>query len=299
MGKKPVADPRQSAIEDLRSLLTIEELDTDLYRGASSAEGPGRVFGGQVVAQALAAAARSMAEGKPAHSLHAYFMRAGDTTRPIIYRVLRDFDGGSFANRRVVAMQGGVPILNLAASFHRPEQGFAHAAAMPQVAPPEACPDLADALAAAGHPMPPFLLERLAAFDVRPGPPSPIGTGTSDGRGMPSQFLWFRLARPTETDATMARVVLAYASDFALLATAMLPHSVSLFTPGLQVASLDHAVWFHATPKPDDWLLYCMDSPWSGHARGFTRGAIFDRSGTMVASVAQEGLCRVMDRAQD
>lgn len=286
-----VADTRQRAVEELRGLLTIEELDTDLYRGAPSAEGPGRVFGGQVVAQALAAAARSMAEGKHAHSLHAYFLRAGDTTRPVIYRVLRDFDGGSFANRRVVAMQGGVPILNLAASFHRPEDGFTHAAAMPDAAPPEACPDLASALAASGQPMPPAMLERLAAFEVRPGPPSPAGT---DGSAMPSQFLWFRLARPMGADGTMARVVLAYASDFALVTTAVLPHPVSFFSPKLQVASLDHAVWFHGTPPVDDWLLYVMDSPWSGHARGFTRGSIFDRSGALVASVTQEGLCRVV-----
>lgn len=277
-------------VDELRGLLTIEELDTDLYRGAAAAEDPGRVFGGQVVAQALAAAARSMPEGKQAHSLHAYFLRAGDTTRPIIYRVLRDFDGGSFANRRVVAMQGGAPILNLAASFHRPEEGFAHASAMPSVPPPEACPDLASALAASGQPMPSFMLERLAAFEVRPGPPSSKGL---DGNGTPSQFLWFRLARAMRGDAVLQRVVLAYASDFALVTTAMLPHPTSFFSPKLQVASLDHAVWFHATPPVDDWLLYAMDSPWAGAARGFARGAIYTPDGTLVASVAQEGLCRV------
>ncbi|MEJ2410438.1 MAG: thioesterase family protein [Novosphingobium sp.] len=289
-----MTDPLPGAVEELRDLLTIEELDTDLYRGAPSAEGPGRVFGGQVVAQALAAAARSMAEGKQAHSLHAYFLRAGDTTRPIVYRVLRDFDGGSFANRRVVAMQGALPILNLAASFHRTENGFAHAATMPDVLPPEACPDLATALAASGQPMPPAMLERLAAFEVRPGPPS---LSDADGSGMPSQFLWFRLAGPMQTDPTMARVVLAYASDFALVTTTVLPHPVSFFSPKLQVASLDHAVWFHAAPPVDDWLLYFMDSPWSGHARGFARGSIFNRAGTLVASVAQEGMCRFVGDA--
>lgn len=291
-----MTDLREAAVAELRRLLTIEEIDTDLYRGAPSAEGPGRVFGGQVVAQALAAAARSISEpasaDKQAHSLHAYFLRAGDTTRPIIYRVLRDFDGGSFANRRVVAMQGGVPILNLAASFHRQEQGFAHAAAMPDVPPPEACPDMASALAASGQPMPPAMLERIAAFEIRPGLPSPEGL---DGSGTPGQFLWFRLVRPMEADDALRRAVLAYASDFALVTTAMLPHPIPFFSPKLQVASLDHAVWFHATPPVDKWLLYTMDSPWSGHARGFARGAMFDGTGKLVASVAQEGLCRLRE----
>jgi acyl-CoA thioesterase-2 len=278
------------AVSELKSLLEVEEIDTDLFRGAASAEGPGRVFGGQVVAQALAAAARSVGDERQAHSLHAYFLRAGDTTRPIIYRTLRDFDGGSFANRRVVAMQGGKPILNLAASFHRREEGFAHAAPMPQVPGPEHCPELAAALAAAGQKFPQAMLERLAAFEVRPGPPA------TDTAGTPRQFLWFRLAAPMEADDALKRVILAYASDFALVSTAVLPHSPSFFTPGLQVASLDHAVWFHSTPPVGDWLLYAMDSPWAGHARGFARGSIYDRAGNLIASVAQEGLCRVVKR---
>lgn len=278
------------AVSELKSLLDVEEIDTDLFRGAASAEGPGRVFGGQVVAQALAAAARGVGEEQQAHSLHAYFLRAGDTTRPIIYRVLRDFDGGSFANRRVVAMQGGKPILNLAASFHRREEGFAHAAPMPQVPGPEHCPELAKALAAARQKFPQAMLERLAAFEVRPGPPA------ADSAGTPRQFLWFRTAGPMDADDALRRVVLAYASDFALVSTAVLPHAPSFFTPGLQVASLDHAVWFHSTPPVEDWLLYAMESPWAGHARGFARGAIYDRGGSLVASVAQEGLCRVVRR---
>lgn len=280
-----------AAVAELKSLLEVEEIDTDLFRGAASAEGPGRVFGGQVVAQALAAAARGVGDERQAHSLHAYFLRAGDTTRPIIYRTLRDFDGGSFANRRVVAMQGGKPILNLAASFHRPEEGFAHAAPMPQVPGPERLPELAAALAAAGQKFPQAMLERLAAFEVRPGPPAADGTGT------PRQFLWFRLTAPMDADDALKRVVLAYASDFALVSTAVLPHAPSFFTPGLQVASLDHAVWFHSSPPVDDWLLYAMDSPWAGHARGFARGSIYDRAGNLVASVAQEGLCRVVEKS--
>jgi acyl-CoA thioesterase-2 len=287
----------ERAVNELRALLDVEEIDTDLFRGAPAAEGPGRVFGGQVVAQALAAAARGVDHHQQAHSLHAYFLRAGDTTRPIIYRTLRDFDGRSFANRRVVAMQGGKPILNLAASFHRREEGFAHAAPMPPVPGPEHCPELAAALAAIGQSFPATMMERLAAFEIRPGPPATETVGETGGT--PRQFLWFRLAAPMAGDDALKRVVLAYASDFALVSTAVLPHAPSFFTPDLQVASLDHAMWFHSTPPVDDWLLYAMDSPWAGHARGFARGAIYDRAGTLVASVAQEGLCRVVERKAD
>ncbi|AIT80614.1 acyl-CoA thioesterase [Novosphingobium pentaromativorans] len=288
-----MTDPRALAVEELRELLLVEEIDTDLFRGAAAAERPGRVFGGQVIAQALAAAAKDLRKGHHAHSLHAYFMRPGDTQRPIIYRVLRDFDGGTFANRRVVAMQGGKPILNLAASFQRPEDGFSHAAPMPEVLPPEQLPEMMDILRRKSAPMPPALQERLAAFDIRPGPPGPP---VVDGVGLASQYLWFRLARPIGGDPAVHRIVLAYASDFALLTTAVLPQDIKFFSPQLQAASLDHAVWFHRTPPVDDWLLYHMDSPWAGHARGFARGTIYDRTGNMIASVAQEGLCRRRDQ---
>lgn len=274
------------AVEELHALLTVEEIDTGIFRGIASAEQPGRVYGGQVVAQALAAAARGIDPERQAHSLHAYFLRAGDSTRPIIYRVLPDFDGGSFSNRRVVAMQGGKPILNLAASFHRHEEGVSHAVPMPSVPAPEQCPDFQEALAAAGQKLPPFLLERLAAFEIRPCPPVREGD-------LPQRQQWFRLSAPLPADAVMQRVILAYASDFALVSTALMPQGLGFFSPGVTGASLDHAMWFHQTPPLDDWLLYSMDSPWSGHARGFARGAIYSRNGDLVASVAQEGLLRV------
>lgn len=275
-----------TAVADLVGLLNVEEIDTGIFRGAAAAEQPGRVYGGQVVAQALAAAARGIDPDRQAHSLHAYFLRAGDAGRPIIYRVLPDFDGGSFSNRRVVAMQGGKPILNLAASFHRHEEGLSHAVPIPQVPAPEQCPDFKTALAAAGQILPQFLQERLAAFDIRPCPPQPQGD-------LPHRCQWFRMAAPLGDDAVLQRVVLAYASDFALISTALMPHGMGFFSPGVSGASLDHAIWFHQTPPIDDWLLYAMDSPWSGHARGFARGAIYARDGTLVASVAQEGLLRV------
>lgn len=280
----------ETAVTDLIGLLTVEEIDTGIFRGAAVSQQPGRVYGGQVVAQALAATARDIAPDRQAHSLHAYFLRAGDAGRPIVYRVLPDFDGNSFSNRRVVAMQGGKPILNLAASFHRPEEGLAHAVPMPDVPAPEQCPDFKTALAAAGQKLPGFLLERLAAFDIRPCPPAPPSGTLGD---LPQRNQWFRLAAPMGDDAVMQRVVLAYASDFALISTALMPHGMGFFSPGVSGASLDHTIWFHQTPPIDDWLLYSMDSPWSGHARGFARGAIYSRDGTLVASVAQEGLLRV------
>jgi len=285
-----MSEDARRAVEELRDLLNVEEIDTGIFRGAASAEEMGRVYGGQVVAQALAAAARGVDPERQAHSLHAYFLRAGDSARPIIYRVLPDFDGGSFSNRRVVAMQGGRPILNLAASFHRPEEGLSHAVPMPDVPAPDECPDFRDALAAAGQKLPSFLLDRLAAFDIRPCPPV-------RGGDLPQRQEWFRLARPLGSDDTMQRVLLAYASDFALVSTALMPHGLGFFSPGVTGASLDHAIWFHQTPPIDDWLLYAMDSPWSGHARGFARGAIYTRSGELVASVAQEGLLRVKPQA--
>ncbi|MGO4166464.1 acyl-CoA thioesterase [Novosphingobium sp. YAF33] len=285
-----MSEDARRAVEELRDLLDVEEIDTGIFRGAASAEEMGRVYGGQVVAQALAAAARGVDPERQAHSLHAYFLRAGDSARPIIYRVLPDFDGGSFSNRRVVAMQGGKPILNLAASFHRPEEGLSHAVPMPDVPAPDECPDFRDALAAAGQKLPSFLLDRLAAFDIRPCPPV-------RGGDLPQRQEWFRLARPLGSDDTMQRVLLAYASDFALVSTALMPHGLGFFSPGVTGASLDHAIWFHQTPPIDDWLLYAMDSPWSGHARGFARGAIYTRSGELVASVAQEGLLRVKPQA--
>jgi len=286
----PMTETAHVAVEELHALLTVEEIDTGIFRGIASAEQPGRVYGGQVVAQALAAAARGIDPKRQAHSLHAYFLRAGDATRPIIYRVLPDFDGGSFSNRRVVAMQGGKPILNLAASFHRHEEGLSHAVPMPEVPAPEQCPGFQEALAAAGQKLPPFLLERLAAFEIRPCPPVRNGD-------LPQRHQWFRLAAPLSAalaaDAVMQRVILAYASDFALVSTALMPQGLGFFSPGVTGASLDHAMWFHQTPPLDDWLLYSMDSPWSGHARGFARGAIYSRNGDLVASVAQEGLLRV------
>lgn len=284
--------PEQLAAE-LCALLSIEELDTDLYRGASRREGWGRVFGGQVIAQGLQAAQASTEAPKIAHSLHAYFMRPGAEDHPIIYRVVRDFDGGSFATRRVIAMQKGVPILSMTVSLQRPEDGLAHQEPMPEVPAPEGLPsDLTLRQAMADQVPEKF---RRGFLRARPIETRPVNARNpfKPEKGEPRQASWFRIAAPIGDDPAMHRAILAYASDMALLSTALLPHGVNWMTHPLQTASLDHAVWLHEPFRADDWLLYVCDSPWSGHGRGFNRGRVYARDGRLVASTAQEGLIRL------
>ena len=276
----------------LVTLLDVEEIDTDLYRGPRLPGGVGRVFGGQVIAQALQAAQRSV-DGKPAHSLHAYFMRPGDEHFPIIYRVVRDFDGRSFATRRVIAMQKGQPILNLAASFQAPEDGLHHQDMMPDVAMPEDLRSEHDLRLEHIDDVP----EHMRAFFLRPRPieirPVKPRFWTNPVKSDPVYHNWFRVVAAVPDDPAIHRAMLCYASDMALLGTALLPHGVNWLTSNLQSASLDHSVWLHEPFRADDWLLHTTDSPWAGHARGFNRGRIYTRDGRLVASTAQEGLIRM------
>lgn len=292
---KPSTPSPEALARGLVALLDVEEIDTDLYRGARRPGGEGRVFGGQVIAQALQAAQRSTEAPRAAHSLHAYFMRAGDERYPIIYRVERDFEGRSFATRRVIAMQKGKPILNLACSFQTPEDGLHHQDAMPDVPMPDSLASERDLLASLGDRVP----APIRAFLSRP---RPIELRPVDPRQLlqpeprePTQAIWFRLVAPIGDDPTLHRAVLAYASDFALLGTSTLPHGVNWLIDNMQTASLDHALWLHEPFRADQWLLYTTDSPWAGHARGFNRGRIFTAEGRLVASVAQEGLIRLRD----
>ncbi len=283
----------EALAQGLVDLLEIEEVDTDLYVGKRQPGGVGRVFGGQVIAQALQAAQRSTEAPKAAHSLHAYFMRPGNEDYPIVYRVVRDFEGRSFATRRVIAMQKGQPILNMAASFQTPEDGFHHQDIMPDVPPPE---DLRTdrALRLETRDSIPETMRahmlRQRPIEVRPTNPR---SWIEPKPQAAAHSIWFRLVAPIGDDPTMHRAILAYASDMALLGTALLPHGANWITPGLQTASLDHSLWLHEDFRADDWLLYACDSPWSGHARGLNRGKIFARDGRLVASVAQEGLIRM------
>jgi acyl-CoA thioesterase II len=278
---------------DLVDLLDVEEIDTDLYRGRRSRDGVGRVFGGQVIAQALQAAQRSTEAPKTTHSLHAYFMRPGNENFPIIYRVVRDFDGKSFSTRRVIAMQRGQPILNMACSLQLPEEGLHHQDTMPEVPAPETLPTESELRARDAVKLPEALravVTRPRPIEIRPVFPrkwfEPVATD-------PVQHSWFRASATLPDDPAMHRAVLAYASDMMLLGTSMLPHGVNWTTPGMQTASLDHALWLHEPFRADEWLLYSTDSPWAGHARGMNRGQIFTQDGRLVASVAQEGLVRM------
>jgi acyl-CoA thioesterase-2 len=285
--------PPEALAQALVDLLDVEEIDTDLYRGKRQPGGVGRVFGGQVIGQALQAAQRSVDAPKVAHSLHAYFMRAGDEDLPIVFRVERDFEGRSFATRRVIAMQRGRPILNLAASFQVPEDGLKHQDAMPDVPSPESLVSERDLRTASVDDIPEkFRRHMLRARPIEIRPVSPRDWFNPEPTE-PRQASWFRLAAPIGDECAMHRAILSYASDMTLLGTCTLPHGVNWMTHNLQTASLDHAVWFHEDFRVDDWLLYATDSPWSGHARGFNRGSIYARDGRLVASVAQEGLIRL------
>jgi acyl-CoA thioesterase-2 len=295
MDNAPPETPPAELAQSLVELLTVEELDADLYRGARQPGGVGRVFGGQVIAQALQAAQRSTDAPKAAHSLHAYFMRPGSEDYPIIYRVVRDFEGKSFATRRVIAIQQGQPILNMAASFQRPETGLHHQDAMPDVPRPDALKsefelrhDMADDIPEKYRRH--FLRSR--PIEIRPVAPR---SWFRPEKRKPMQYSWFRLVAPIGDDAAMHRAILAYASDMSLLGTAMLPHGITWMTHKVQTASLDHALWLHEDFRADEWLLYACDSPWAGHARGFNRGKIYTEDGRLVASAAQEGLIRMRE----
>ena len=246
-----------------------------------------RIFGGQVIAQAMMAAARTVDADKQVHSLHAYFLRGGDETKPLHFRIHRDFDGRSFSNRRVVVRQDGKVIFNLTASFQVKASGVAHQVPMPDLLPPEQCRDFTEVVAAAiditdaqlAH------IARKRAFEIRSFLP-PGGSRAT------RHYQWFRVAAPIGDDPLMHRGFLAFASDMSLLSSAMLPHGLNFWTPGVISTSLDHAMWFHEDIRVDDWFVYVMDSPWTGGDRGLCRGSIYRQGGALIASVVQEGLVR-------
>jgi acyl-CoA thioesterase-2 len=280
------------ALDTLLDILALETLEHNLFRGESPANGWQRVFGGQVIGQSLVAAARTV-EGRFAHSLHAYFLRPGDPKTPIIYNVDRIRDGESFTTRRVLAIQHGQPIFTMAASFHRREAGFSHQAAMPDVPAPESLPAEAELKKRFMHLLPEAMRvywERDRPIEIRPVDHSQFPT--REKREPAVQNVWFRATAQLPDDVALHQCVLAYASDYTLLDTALIAHGRVLFDPRLMLASLDHALWFHRPFRADEWMLYAQDSPSAEGARGFCRGAIFSRDGKLVASVAQEGLIR-------
>jgi acyl-CoA thioesterase II len=277
----------EAEIADLLNLLELEQLEVNLFRGESRDIGSPQVFGGQVLGQALTAASATVA-GRVVHSLHAYFLRRGDFNAPIVYQVDRSLDGHSFANRRVVAIQHGEQIFNMAASFQQVEEGLDHQIAMPEVPPPESLSDQTSLPPEIGQHLP----EKLRQFFAQPRP-FVFRVANPNAGKEPMRQIWFKAVGRLPDDERLHRNLLAYASDFFLLGTSMLPHGTSEFEGRLIMASLDHAMWFHRSLRVDDWLLYAMESPSASGARGFAQAGIFSRDGRLVATTAQEGLVRI------
>ena len=284
----------QAVVSEIVSLLTLERLEDNLFRGQSRDIGTKYVFGGQVLGQALSAAQQTVDDARSVHSVHAYFLRAGDIEAPIIYDVDRARDGHSFSVRRVTAIQHGQPIFVFAASFQKVEPGVEHQFHMPEVPQPEdveptrsPSPEVLATLPAKMQ----RWLSRMGPFEMRPIYPR---DEVKPPKRPPYQQVWLRLMDKVDDSPELHRCLLAYASDFYLLGTTTFPHGISYYQSNVQMASLDHAMWFHRPFRVDDWLLYSLDSPTAQNARGLARGQFFTRDGILVASVAQEGLIRVL-----
>jgi acyl-CoA thioesterase-2 len=281
-----------ATIDSVVQHFDLEQIETNLFRGVSDTLGPPRVFGGQVIGQALIAALRTV-ESRPCHSLHGYFLRPGDPSIPIVYEVDRIRDGKSFTTRRVVAIQRGEAIFNMSASFQVMEEGLSHQIEMPIVPSPDELPSeeelferrksqLSEEMIRMMQRDRPIEMKRVEQVDY-----------LNPEKAEPTQHIWFRAKKGLSNDIAEHQCLLAYASDMGLLSTATLPHGMSFMT-GLMTASLDHAMWFHREFRFDEWVLFAMDSPAAAGSRGFNRGNMFSREGLLIASVAQEGLMRLI-----
>ncbi len=281
-------------LTDLLQQFQLERLEVNLFRGQSRDTGSPQVFGGQVLGQALLAAHGTIDTNRVVHSLHGYFLRRGDFTKPIVYSVDRSRDGGSFSARRVVAVQNGEQIFICSASFQEPETGLEYQAAAPKVPPPEELKSLTKPTQAELDKLPEKLrrwLEIERPFEFRPVQPyNPLEPKASE----PVRQIWMRATDKLPDDPQLHRCLLAYVSDYWLLDTSTMPHGASFLRGNLIMASIDHAIWFHRDARVDDWLLYSLDSPSSSGARGFARGSFYTRDGVLAASTAQEGLIRLV-----
>lgn len=281
------------SLQKVMALLDLEEIEQNHYRATSPSEGWQRVYGGQVIGQALVAASRTVESERHAHSLHGYFLRAGDTSIPILYKVDRLRDGRSFSTRRVVAMQNGAAIFAMSISFQVPEQGLSHQLPMPDAPDPESLPDEEELRAAQAADWPEemsAMFERSSAIQMRYVDPLDL---MHPQAAEPQQMCWMRSRQSLPDDPRLHQCVLAYLSDWSLLDTATRPHAVSYLQDNVQMASLDHAMWFHRPFCADEWLLYVQDSPAAAGGRGFNRGLIYNQAGELVASATQEGLMRL------
>ena len=282
------------AAPSLEDLLALEQLDTLMFRGRSRGGTSVRVFGGEVAAQALVAAGRTVPADRPVHSLHGYFLRPGDPATPLLYRVDDVRDGGSFTTRRVSAIQHGETVFHLAASFHRGDEGFAHQEETFDAPAPESLPSEEDVMAGADPATRAWFaaVRDLFPLEVRFPEELPRLATLRGERRPPRQRLWIRSSQPLPEEPLLHACAATYASDLFLLSTALPPHGAVIGDPNLQFASLDHAVWFHAPFRADEWLLYEQESTWAGSGRALCRGTLFDRTGVHVASVMQEGMLR-------
>ncbi|HLW93704.1 MAG TPA: acyl-CoA thioesterase II [Roseiarcus sp.] len=287
--------PRTAA--DLVAILDLEKIEEDIFRGFSPANGWKRTFGGQVIAQALMAATRTV-EDRAAHSLHGYFILPGDPEAPIIFEVDRIRDGGSFTTRRVVAIQHGKAIFSLSASFHVAEDGFEHFIPAPNVPDPEKLMDAAQLMQLGGRPAERVqrFVDRISPVELRPIEPHSFGPLAPGETREPKQSQWIRVGGALPDDPVVHRAALAFLSDMTLLGTSVVAHGRNLAEPEIQAASLDHALWLHRPFRADEWLLYVQDSPSAGGARGLNRGLLYSRDRKLIASVAQEGLIRKRTR---
>ena len=282
----------RDVLNELVDLLSLERIEENLFRGRSQDLGWGQVFGGQVLGQALSAAAQTAPPERPVHSLHAYFLRPGDVSRGIIYEVDRIRDGKSFTTRRVKAIQNGRAIFSLSASFQRQEQGFEHQDPMPEAPGPQGLASHLELMRQRADELPAALRTWALAdrpIETRPVEPHDL---LQPQPCPPTHLVWYRTTGALPDDPALHRYLLAYASDFHFLVTALQPHGASWLSRDMQVASLDHAMWFHRDFRLDDWLLYDIDSPTATGARGLSRGRFFRRDGTLVATTMQEGLIR-------
>lgn len=279
-------------LDDLVNLLTLEPIEENLFRGSSQDLGFRQLFGGQVLGQSLSAMSQTVEDARHVHSLHGYFLRPGDASLPVVYQVDRVRDGGSFSTRRVTAIQKGQPIFTSSASFQYDENGFEHQNPMPEVVGPENLPSELEMIRQRADLIPESMREKLLCakpIEFRPVVgEDPFNPQVSD----PIKYVWFRADGTLPDNLALHKYLLAYASDFGLLTTSLLPHGKGVWQRDMQVASLDHALWFHGELRMDEWLLYAMDSPWAGNSRGFSRGSVYNRAGKLVASVTQEGLIR-------
>lgn len=279
-------------ISELVGRLSLEVIEENMFRGQSQDLGFRQLFGGQVLGQSLSAASQTVGAMLTAHSLHGYFLRAGDSSRPVVYQVDRVRDGRSFSTRRVTGLQKGQPIFTCIASFQAKETGVHHEIQMPWVPSPHSCPSLSEQLPGKKHLLANNTFSKLVAqgpIEIRPV----VSDEQSTQKAV--KHLWFRAAGKLPDDLNLHRYLLAYASDFELLTTSMLPHGLSVWDKFMQVASLDHAIWFHSDINMDEWNLYTIESPWADGSRGLSRGYVFNQSGKLVASTCQEGLIRIRE----